>query len=90
MINKRVIESPKDYPERSKNKKDAKKVASKITHKVLAELSNSNNNNYLNVSVNNDNVEDASVASMVTHQPHELGPSGLPGSIPGWGASTIF
>ena len=75
------------YGEKNKN---ATNVASMVMYKVLTKLNCNKGNNYLNVSVNNDNVEGASVALMVMHQSHELGPNRLPGSIPGWGASTII
>ena len=66
----------------------AKKVASMAMHLVLARLDNISFNKYINLSVDNSIVECASVALMVMHQSNKLGPSGFPGSIPGWGAST--
>ena len=81
----------------NENKKEAtKNVALMIKHKVLAKLNINEGNNYLNVSVNDNNVVDASVALMVKHQSNKLGPSGLPGSklylseSPGWGATTFI
>lgn len=72
-----------------KNRKNAtKKVTRMVMHLVLARLDNISFNRYINLSVNNSIVEDASVASMVMHQSNKLSPSGFPGSIPGWGAST--
>ena len=73
----------------SKKKENATNVALTVKHKVFTNLDNYNNSNYINVSFNDNNVEEASVALMVKHQPHELGLHGHPGSIPGWGASTF-
>ncbi len=66
-----------------------KNVALMVTHKVLTELSNNEDNNYLSVSVDEGNVEGAPVALMVKHQSDKLGSNGHLGSVPGRGVSTI-
>lgn len=81
------------------NKKDATNVALIVIHKVLTKLNSHNSNKYLNISINRDYAEEASVALMVMRQPHELGPNRLPGfprrddlfeaSIPARGASVL-
>lgn len=89
------FESPRDDSGEPKNKKRATNVALMVKHKVLTELNNFNVNNYLNISIYDCNVEEASVALMVKHQSNKLGPNRLPGSklylseSPGWGASTF-
>ena len=75
--------------EDEKKKEATKDVALMIKHKVLAKLNYDKDNNYLNFSTNYNNVVGASVALMVKHQSNKLGPSGLPGSNPGWGATTF-
>ena len=74
----------------NKNKEaDAQIVASMVIQKVLAELENNNVILYINFSINNYIAEEAPVASMIMHQSNKLGPSGLPGSNPGWSASAL-
>ena len=88
------------------NSKNVNNVTSMVMQLAPPDYNNSNNCNYINVSIND--AEDAPVASMVMHQFEKLGPSRLPGSIPhssfdiliipkeskiktfGWSASAFF
>lgn len=70
--------------ENKKNEK-ATDVAPMIRH-ILANYDSYYDYNYINFSANNNLAGGAPVALMVRHQSQKLGPSGLPGSSPGWGA----
>ena len=83
-----------NYINISQDNKENKKAISNVASKVILNLSKDSNifndNNYLNFSIDNDNAESALVASMVMHQPHELGlVQRLSGSNPDWGASVF-
>lgn len=71
-----------------KEKKEAKILASKVKQ-ICQDYKDLYDNNYLNVSIDNFNVEYAWIASKVKHQSNKLGLPRHPGSIPGPGVSTF-
>ena len=83
-----LLVSPKHKVYINEKNKNATSVALMVMQ-IFADYNNHNDNRYLNLSNNNDEVEEAPVASMVMRQTENLGLRGLPGSIPGWSASTL-
>lgn len=68
----------------SKNKKEAK-----LELFILTDINNYNSNNYINVSIFNNNAELAPEAKLELHLPQKQSPDRHPGSIPGWGGSAF-
>lgn len=69
----------------NKKEKDAKLEAH-----ILPDIIIYTGNNYLNISVHNNNAGNIPDAKLELHLPYKQGPTRHPGSIPGWGALPAF